>query len=162
MDLPAELKLADPMTYHMEPDEAPVLAMGDASVRVMVGRLQDVAGPVQPRTECGLWDVTVPGGTRLDLPLVTGWRAFGILTKGQIRGFDVPIQSAAAVRFRPDADRLTLQAGPEGARLVIFVGRLLHQPLAFAGPFVMSNEAQLVDAQRRFAAGQMGRLAQSF
>jgi len=162
VDLPAALKLAQPMTYHMEPQEAQVLRLGSASVRVMVGELKGVVGLVQPRTECGLWDVTLDPDADLDLPLAAGWQAFGILTKGQISGFAAPGSPVAAVSLRAGSDRVSLRAGAEGARLVIFAGRPLAQELAFGGPFVMSNEVQLLDAKRRYAAGQMGRLEASF
>ncbi|RZL33434.1 MAG: pirin family protein, partial [Rubrivivax sp.] len=39
-----------------------------------------------------------------------------------------------------------------------FCGRPLHEPVVRHGPFVMSDEGQVVAALQRFQSGGMGRL----
>jgi hypothetical protein len=51
-----------------------------------------------------------------------------------------------------------LQVTPHFHSLV-GTGRPLHEPLVAQGPFIMNTREQLVDAVRRYQAGEMGRLA---
>jgi redox-sensitive bicupin YhaK (pirin superfamily) len=160
VNLPSQLKLAEPRSYHLEPDDAPLVELEGASVRVLAGALDGLRSKVQPRTACALWDVTLNPRTSIALPLPEQWEAFGILTKGQLAGFDA--QGLAAVRFSKSAEELCLSAGGETVRLVILAGQALNEPLAYGGPFVMNTAEQLRDARVRFMAGDMGQLSPSF
>ena len=160
VNLPADLKMAEPRSYHLEPCDVPVIEFPDVHIRVLAGSLNDVQSPVQPRTVCALLDVSLRPHTTMTLPLPGNWNAFGILTQGSLSGF--PAKALAAVRFVNDAEELVICTENEGARLVIFAGKPLNDPLAFGGPIVMSSAAQLQDAKRRYAAGEMGHLKASF
>lgn len=160
VNLPSGLKMAEPRSYHLEPAESPVLNLAGFQVRVLSGALGDVRSPVQPRTDCALWDVSIDAGAPVMLPLPAGWNAFGILTQGGLVGF--PAQALAAVRFASGANELCMSADAAPARIVILAGAPLNEPLAYGGPFVMNTEAQLLDAKRRFTVGEMGRLSASF
>jgi redox-sensitive bicupin YhaK (pirin superfamily) len=160
VNLPSGLKLAEPRTYHLEPDEVPVLEFAGAQVRVLAGKFDDVHAGVMPRTECALWDVTLSANSTVTLPLPEQWTAFGILTQGSLAGFSVT--GLAAVRFAANAQQLILTTSAQDARLVIFSGKALNEPLAFGGPFVMNTAEQLQAAKRRFVAGEMGQLEASF
>ncbi|MEC5218164.1 redox-sensitive bicupin YhaK (pirin superfamily) [Actimicrobium sp. GrIS 1.19] len=160
VNLPSGLKLAEPRTYHLEPDAVPARDFAGAQVRVLAGKFDDSHAGVMPRTDCALWDVTLQANSTVTLPLPDHWHAFGILTKGSLAGFSAT--GLAAVRFAADARQLVLATSTEHARLVIFSGKPLNEPLAFGGPFVMNTTEQLQAAKRRFVAGEMGHLEASF
>ena len=160
VNLPSGLKMAEPRSYHLEPADAPLLELAGAQVRVLAGALGDIRSPLQPRTDCALWDVSIDAGASVSLPLPAGWNAFGILTQGSLSGF--PVQALAAVRFAPGASELRMSADAAPSHIVILAGAPLNEPLAYGGPFVMNTAAQLQDAKRRYAAGEMGRLSASF
>ncbi len=160
VNLHSSHKLAPARTYHLEADVVPVVRFEGASVRVLVGQLGAVSSPVQPRTACALWDVSLEPNATLVLDLPPGWNAFGVLNQGQLAGFDAT--GLAAVRFAPNPGQLVIVAAHAPVRMVLFCGRPLHEPLVFGGPMVMNTAAQLEDAKRRFLAGDMGQLSQSF
>jgi redox-sensitive bicupin YhaK (pirin superfamily) len=160
VNLPADLKMAEPHVYHLEQGDAPVVAFEGARLKVLAGAFGEVRSPVMPRTDCALWDVTLSSEATISLPLPPLWVAFGILTQGSLAGFSDT--GLAAVRFAQPATALTLTSAQEEARIVIFSGKPINEPLAFGGPFVMNTAEQLQAAKRRFLAGEMGRLDPSF
>lgn len=160
VNLPASTKLAEPRIYHLESGDVPLLKFAGGQVRILAGALGNATSPVQPRTTCALLDVTLDPETSIALPLPAGWRAFGILTKGLLSGFGAA--GLAAVRFADGADELVMSTDGDAARVVIFAGQPLNEPVAFGGPFVMNTAEQLKDAARRYAEGDMGRLTASF
>jgi redox-sensitive bicupin YhaK (pirin superfamily) len=160
VNLHSSQKLADARSYHLAADEVPVLTYKGASMRVLVGKQNDVISRVQPRTECALWDISLEPNATLVLPLPKGWNAFGVLNQGSLAGFSV--SGLAAVRFRANSSELVIIAASEPVRLVLFCGMPLNEPLVFGGPFVMNTLVELEDAKRRFIAGDMGHLSPSF
>ena len=160
VNLHSSQKLADARSYHLKAIEVPVLNYEGASVRVLVGKQNDVTSPVQPRTECGLWDVSLEPNAKLVLPLPKGWNAFGVLNQGALAGFGA--SGLAAVRFRQNTSEIVIVAAAEPVRMVVFSGKPLNEQLVFGGPMVMNTSAQLEDAKRRFFAGEMGHLDKSF
>jgi redox-sensitive bicupin YhaK (pirin superfamily) len=160
VNLPASLKLAELRSYHIEPADVPVLEFEGARVGVLAGSLGEAQSQIKPRTDCALWDVTLNPNSNISLPLPFGWNAFGILTQGKLAGFAA--DGLAAVRFSKGINELKISTSEDQARLVIFVGKPLNEPLAYGGPFVMSTQKQLEDAKRRFVAGEMGHLSASF
>lgn len=162
VNLPAAKKHEPPRVYHLEPEDVPVWSGDGVSARVVVGHLNGVASPVQPRTACALWDVTLGPRAALPFALAPGWQVFGALTSGQLQGFSGGALSAVRFGDRPDDGRHAVRAGDAGARILLFSGLPLQEPIAFGGPFVMNTQDQLVDAKKRYALGEMGRLAPSF
>jgi redox-sensitive bicupin YhaK (pirin superfamily) len=160
VNLPASLKLAEPRSYHVESADVPVLELEGARVRILAGNLGEAQSPIKPRTDCALWDLTLNHNTSVTLPLPSGWNAFGILTQGSLAGFSA--KGLAAVRFSKGINELKISTAEDQARMVIFIGKPLNEPLAYGGPFVMNTQKQLEDAKRRFAAGEMGHLSASF
>lgn len=160
VNLRSDLKLAEPRTYHLESADIPLWTVAGGRVRIVVGGLDAMTSPVQPRTDCALWDVSLDAHSSIALPLPDHWNAFGILTRGSLGGFHA--NGLAAVRFAKGTKDLRMATHAAPARIVILAGAPLREPLAFGGPFVMNTQAQLLDAKRRFAAGEMGRLAASF
>jgi redox-sensitive bicupin YhaK (pirin superfamily) len=80
----------------------------------------------------------------------------GALTAG---GTGLPTHGVAALDG-PE-DRFELRAD-EASVCLVLTGEPIAEPVVFGGPFCMTDDADLADARRRFAAGQMGHLAPSF
>ena len=162
VNLPLAEKLAEPRVYHVEPEAIPDVALGHgARMRLIAGGFGGYRGAVQPRTVCALFDLSLDANAETDLPLPAGWRGFGLLVGGALDGFTAP-GFVGVVRFDDAAGHLALKAGDAGARVVLFVGPPMNQPVVFGGPFAMGSAEQLTDAKRRFSAGEMGHLEPSF
>jgi redox-sensitive bicupin YhaK (pirin superfamily) len=53
------------------------------------------------------------------------------------------------------SDGVRLQAGPDGARLLLLAGRPLREPIAQYGPFVMNTNEEIFQAVEDFRAGRL-------
>ena len=54
-----------------------------------------------------------------------------------------------------ETDHVALQAGPEGARLLLVAGRPLREPIVQYGPLVMNSQPQIIEAVQDFQAGRL-------
>ncbi|WP_407646778.1 pirin family protein [Fluctibacter halophilus] len=66
------------------------------------------------------------------------------------------IEGTAVVADNPDS--VTLQAGAQGAGVLVFTGSPLNEPVAHMGPFVMNTEQELRQAVMDYQAGKFGRM----
>jgi redox-sensitive bicupin YhaK (pirin superfamily) len=51
-------------------------------------------------------------------------------------------------------NELRISAGAQGARLVLYAGQPIGEPLVQQGPFVAGSQAEIVEQHRRFRSGQ--------
>jgi len=56
---------------------------------------------------------------------------------------------------RAASDGLVVQAGAEGARLIVIAGQALNEPIAQHGPFVMNTNDEIFQAVEDFRAGRL-------
>ena len=161
VNLPAAERLAEPRVYHVEPADVPAMHVGTSVVRVLVGDCAGTGAAVRPRTTAVLWDVFVPSGAALDLPLDPAWVVSGLLRTGELLWRDGQACAGAAVRFAA-GDVLRLVAGDGDVRVAVLGGRPLGEAVVARGPFVMTTPQQLVEAEQRFRSGGMGQLSPSF
>lgn len=161
VNLPAALKLEAPAVYHVEREDAPLVAGAGSQVRCYVGDFATTKAAAKPRTECALWDLRLEPGASVVLPLPKDWTATVVVAQGAIQTADGPARSGSVIGYGR-GDDLLVSAGAAGAYCVLLAGRPLGEPLVSGGPFVMSTREQLLDAKQRFAAGDMGSLTASF
>ena len=131
---------------------------GGATVRVIAGHSQGVAGAVQrPHTEPLYLDIHLAAGARFEQALPAGHHAFVYVYRGalSIAGSAVPVQRMAILAQDAAADGVVLQAGAEPARALLIAGAPLNEPIAQHGPFVMNTREQLYQAVQDFQAGTL-------
>ncbi len=51
-------------------------------------------------------------------------------------------------------DRISICAGPQGARLLLMAGKRLEEPVARGGPFVMNTREEVLQAFADLRAGR--------
>jgi redox-sensitive bicupin YhaK (pirin superfamily) len=56
------------------------------------------------------------------------------------------------------AGTLRITAGDQGARLVLYAGRMQHEPIVHYGPFVGDTNEDIVRAYQNYRAGHMGHI----
>lgn len=162
INLPAAHKLDRPAYQEYAAHQIPVENRADGTrIAVICGTTsQGTTGPVvQPLTEPRYFDITINAGTGFDESLPADHNAFIYLVSGQI---ELAAQSVDRVRLqRSDlgvlthGDRLQLAAGVNGARLLLVAGKPLQEPVARAGPFVMTTRAEIQQAMQDYAEGRL-------
>ncbi|NML13936.1 pirin family protein [Azohydromonas caseinilytica] len=158
LNLPADRKLCEPGYWDIASEQIPEFETAEGvRVRVIAGASHGVAGAMQrERTEPLYLDLHLPPAAAFAQALPDAHNAFAYVYRGALRigDTDVPLQRMAILRNDADSDGVRLQAGPEGARVLLIAGRPLNEPIAQYGPFVMNSNEQIFQAVEDFRAGR--------
>ena len=153
VNLPADQKLRPPAVMGLAPDQMPRrTGEGWRAVQVFGA---DTALELPWSTSFVLVDIEP--GAAFDLVLPRGEQGFALVIQGSGAADELPLAAGRALSL-PVAGSARVKAG-EALRLACFCGRPLHEPVVRHGPFVMSDEGQVVAALQRFQSGGMGRLS---
>ncbi|ATQ76407.1 pirin [Massilia violaceinigra] len=160
VNLPSQHKLAAPAIHHVDRADVPVVQFPGATVHCYVGDLDDVKAALTTRTASALWSVELNENAVVNLPLPPSWMVHILVTAGALRIGDSLLGEGGVAGYAAGT-ALEIRAATDGASLVVLAGLPLAEPIAVSGPFVMNDAAQLVDAKRRYASGEMGFLEAS-
>ena len=125
--LPEGMEEIDPAFVHTPADELPELKVGEAIIRLILGKAFGAVSPVQTYSKTLYAEVRLPANSRLELPLDVTERAFYVVT-GNVAldgeeygtGTMAVLRTGAPVELAAAADtRLMLIGGePVGARTI--------------------------------------------
>jgi redox-sensitive bicupin YhaK (pirin superfamily) len=162
VNLPRERQDAAPFALSLAPQDVPVLQRPGARVRVPLGSFGGWRSPLAPPTDVTLLDISLEAGAELELPLAAGQRAFvmPIFGSAEVNGerfglddLSVPILAAATEAM---THKLVAKAG--GAKVAVFIGEPLRQPVLSNGPMAFASQESLTAATAAYHRGEMGRL----
>ncbi len=103
--------------------------------------------------EARYFDVTLAPGAVFSEPVPQADTAAIVLFEGAAVSGGKAL-TAPSVAVLGEGDTIQVTAGADGARFLFLSGRPLQEPVAWAGPFVMNNEAQLRQAFADYQAGR--------
>lgn len=154
--LPEPLELMDGQAFHRSPSEIPTVDLGGGTARVLVGELGGVASSIPSHARTTMLHVDLDGDVELHVP--QGAEAFGVVLRGAagVGGARLGVDEAASLV----SGATTRMTGKEATVLVAWSDPMTSSP-RFSGPFSMFSPDRLIDAQRRYAQGQMGSLTRS-
>lgn len=156
INLPKGRKMSEPAYRHVAHGDVPEVRVGNATLRLVAGRLGDRVGPVETFANPWLAHLRLPAGGRVEIDPEAQERAI------YVAGGEALVGGAAGERV--GAGRLAL-IEPDGPILVeavndldafILGGDPLDAPIRRYGPFVMNSDAELSDAVRDFQEGRFG------
>jgi len=146
LNLPASDKMTAPQYRDIRADMIPAVSAGGVTVRIISGEYEGTKGPVSgDYVKMLMLDV--------DLPAIQSWHLstnpedtlFIYIIEGDLRFKDAAsalLPARRAVLFS-GGDELFAEAGPQGARFLLFAGKPLGEPVAWGGPIVMNTRAEL-------------------
>ena len=132
-----------------------------ARVRVPLGQFDQVRSPLTPPTEVNLLDIALEADAALTVPLAAGHSAFVMLVHGtvSVNGQRYNSEDAGVPVFRAGATMaLELRALQGKAKVVVFSGEPLHQPVHWRGSLALASELALAGAAAAFQRGEFGQL----
>lgn len=161
--LPPGLEQCAPDFQHVPAEDLPMLAMGDpvtgpVTGRLMVGSAWGQTSPVRSASPTLYIDLRLPPGAQLELPeLAPELALYGVdpAEPGAAPALQIDGQALPAGRLwvRQQPGQHLLQAGEQGARLVLLGGAPLAQPVRMWWNFVASERERIAEAARRWADG---------
>ncbi len=156
INLPAAQKMSPPAYQELDASSIPVVETQGARVKVLSGRFLDREGPVRdPLTGLLYLDVSLPAGTRFELPLGEEMTGFLYPFEGEITVAGLPLRAHELGVLGP-GDRIEAAAAANTpARLILVAGRPLKEPVVQHGPFVMNTREQIDEALRDYRDGRL-------
>lgn len=162
VNLPAERQTAAPFALRLAPQDVPVVQMPGIKICVPLGSFQEARSPLEPPTEVNLLDIEIEEGAELLLPVAAGHSAFLMPISGAVsihgeafRGGDSRVPAFPA---QPEAQTISLKSSQGRAKVVLFSGKPLEQPVYWHGPMAMSSEQALAASIESYRRGEFGSL----
>ena len=159
VNLPGKHKM-DPPGYQalLKEEMGRVDLTGGGNVTLIAGELNGVRGPARTFTPIELWDVRLGANEHAELEVTDGHTEMVFPIEGEIStiGGTVGLQSLGV--FERNGDRLVLDAGPSGARVIVLGGQPINENVIFHGPFAMNTVEEINQAIEDFNAGKFGQL----
>jgi len=164
INLPAAHKMQAPRYQDIQADQVPELECEGARVRVIAGSLafdgQTLTGPVSDVVTAPQYlDLYLEPGARITLPIESDRSAMIYVHQGQVstgEGSLAPV-SAGSAGLLSGGDAVTLEAGDEGAGLLLLAAVPVDEPVVQHGPFVMNSREEIEQAIRDFQNGDFER-----
>jgi redox-sensitive bicupin YhaK (pirin superfamily) len=135
---------------HHGKDALPFLDAHGAKARLILGTAWGERAPVTMQSEIFYADVVLaPGG---QVPMPDNHEDRGLyITEGAIEIAGETFEAGRMMVFRP-GDRISVQAGAQGARLMALGGETLNGPRYIWWNFVSSSRDRLEDAKKAWRA----------
>jgi redox-sensitive bicupin YhaK (pirin superfamily) len=156
LNLPAANKMTDPRYQSIEAAMIPEVEADGATVRVIAGKVDGIAGPVTDIfVDPEYLDVTLVPGASWRHPTPAGHTVFAYIFAGAARfgGTGEPVKAdPGSVVLFGDGDEVAVAAAADGARFLLASGRPLREPIAWRGPIVMNYVHELDEAWRELNA----------
>jgi len=160
VNLAVERQGAEPFALSLEAQDVPVVHLPGAKVRVPLGSFGEASSPLHLPTAVSLLDISLDQGASLSVPVPEGRSAFIMPIFGTLvidgQPFDaneprLPVFSAQAV-----SREIALQATDGKAKVVVFSGTPLHQPVHWQGPMALASAEALADRVAAYQRGEFG------
>lgn len=136
---------------HVGRDALPFLQAEGVGARLILGTAWGERAPVKTFTEMFYADVELAPGARVPLP--DGHEDRGLyVVSGSVTIAGQPFGAMQMMTFRP-GDRLSVTAGPEGARLMLLGGETLGGPRYIWWNFVASSKERIEAAKEAWRQG---------
>ncbi len=146
LNLPAKDKMAPPAYGDILAAQVPVVEKDGATVRVIAGHYEGVAGAFHGRYVQPLFvDVTLPAQCTWTLATPPEHTVYTYVFSGA--GRMTPAQEkptgAKTVNLFGPGDAVQVQTSDQAMRFILLSGPPLNEPIAWGGPIVMNTQAEL-------------------
>lgn len=153
--LPEQHEDADPAFEHLGKDALPCLEGEGKSVRLILGNAWGERAPVRTQSELFYADAVLEPSAKLPLPDDHEDRAVYILS-GDIAVAGRSLEAGQMAVFRP-GEKVSVQAGEQGARIMLLGGATLNGPRYIWWNFVSSSKEKIDEAKHAWhEAAQSG------
>jgi quercetin 2,3-dioxygenase len=160
VNLPAAAKMTEPRYQDLVEGAMPVREELGVQVRVYSGKSGDAISQTLNHVPVTMPEVRLEPGASLREHQSASENAFVYVLEGALRigemGTSVEANELAWLTRSEEAglSKVALTAESAAARLLLFSGRPLNEPIAFGGPFVMNTPAEVERAFADFRAGK--------
>lgn len=163
VNLPAAQKMQPPRYQEFEPEQIPLERLNNGTeIRVIAGTTSGgTRGPVQQIAARPIYfDVSLPAGADYREAVPHTHNAFVYVIEGALEIADTAVP-AGSLAVLGAGEELHLQALPAKTRFLLIAGQPFNEPVARAGPFVMTNRDELQQAYEDYRNGDFGKVTEA-
>jgi quercetin 2,3-dioxygenase len=158
--LPARDRALAPRFEIVRKDAAPVVRAPGVEARLYSGASGAVRSATRNRVQVTLLDLHLAAGARFEQALPASFNGFLYVVDGGVSIGDRAVEAGQVGWLAPSAaTSLVISSGPRGARLVLYAGEPIGEPLVQRGPFVAGSPAEIVELHTRFRAGEFASMS---
>ncbi|HXE41314.1 MAG TPA: pirin family protein [Azonexus sp.] len=162
VNLAVDRQGAEAFALSIAPQDVPIVHLPGVKVRVPLGSFGEARSPLQPPTEVCLLDISLDAGASLSVPVAAGHSAFIMPIFGtlEINGESFAASEPRLPVFPAQATsrEMTLQAKQGNAKVVLFSGLPLHQPVHWQGSLALASAEALAASVAAYQRGEFGSL----
>ncbi len=152
--LPESARHGDRAFEHVA--DLPVVTVGDARVRVFLGRFGDVESPARAYSPLVAAQVDLPAGARVTLDVDPSFEHGVLLDTGALRVEGHDVAPAWLAYAPPGRSSLVLEAGDAPVRAVLLGGVPFDEPVLMWWNFVARTHDEVVEARAQWQAAVAG------
>lgn len=145
-----------PKAMHANANEVPEVSTEDYKVRIVHGEFAGKSTAYQMVTPVTLLHVFLQPLKSISLDAKEMAFVYGLNGNGTTEGEKFKAQTL--INYSEQGQQVTIKADENGLEFMFATGTPHHEPITYGGPFVMTTTEQMVEAKRRYANGEMGRL----
>jgi redox-sensitive bicupin YhaK (pirin superfamily) len=161
LTLPKNLRWTKPRVQDIALDHVPTTSGKGVAIKLYSGSLAGISSPVQNYTPVIIADISMEPNTSTVLNLPASYSTFMYLIDGYLRvGDEKKRMDRGQVgwldRSKEEIEsELTLAAGEEGVRFVIYSGQPQGVQIVSHGPFIGDTQEDIIRLYQEFRAGKM-------
>jgi redox-sensitive bicupin YhaK (pirin superfamily) len=159
LNLPAKEKMKPAAYRDIASRQIPIVERPGVQAKIIAGRLGDTTGPIHGgSTDPYYYDVHLAPRTVFEESLPAGHNAFVYVYEGEARvGEERQTVAHRAAGLLSDGERVRIEAGDAGARVLLLAGKPLREPVVQYGPFVMNTREEIEQAIADYQSGALSR-----
>ncbi|MEM7753888.1 MAG: pirin family protein [Pseudomonadota bacterium] len=152
--LPKDHEDRAPDFQHAPEAALPLMEGEGKEVRLILGNAYGERAPVETASEMFYADAVLQAGAKLPLPDDHEDRG-AYVVEGSVEIAGETYEAGRMMVFRP-GDRMSMTAGPRGARVMLLGGETLEGPRYIWWNFVASSKERIEEAKEAWARGDWG------
>jgi quercetin 2,3-dioxygenase len=162
--LPTRARDLEPHFEIIRGEGAPAVHLSGLEAVLYSGTSGSASSPTRNRVPTTMIDLSLEPNARFEHELPHAYNGFIYVLDGSVQVGSVTVTARQVGWLAPSSSReLVISAQDNGARLALFAGQPLGEPITQQGPFVAGAPSEIIDFNRRYAAGeftQMSEIAQ--
>lgn len=159
--LPARDRDLEPQFEVIRREEAPVIRLAGAEAVLYSGASGSATSPTRNRVATTMIDLSLEPNATFGQDVPPAYNGFLYVLDGSVEVGSDPIAAGQVGWLAPSSSKgLVISAQDYSARLVLYAGQPLGEPITQGGPFVAGDPSEIVDFNQRFRAGEFTRMSE--
>lgn len=146
-----------PKSMHAKSSEVPEIKTNEYLVRIVHGDYSGKSTPYKMVTDVTLLHVFLEPNKSITLDAKE--MAFVYVLKGLGKAENETVKAQTLINYSLIGETVEIKAEEAGLEFMFATGTPHDEPITYGGPFVMTTPEQMTEAKRKYAMGEMGKLA---